>query len=65
MDNLIDEIDAFCSRHGLSESQFGILSLNDKNLVPQMRAGRDIRLSTVARIKDWMATYRPASERAA
>jgi hypothetical protein len=65
MDNLIDQIDAFCALHGLSESQFGISALNDKNLVPQLRSGRDVRLSTVARIKDWMAGYSPPSSAAA
>jgi aspartate carbamoyltransferase catalytic subunit len=55
MDTLIEEIAAFCARHGMSESQFGVLALNDKNLVPDLRKGRDLRFSTMDRIRKCMA----------
>lgn len=55
MDSLLSQIEAFCRDHGLSESQFGLLALNDKNLIPQLRNGRDLRTSTARRIQDWMA----------
>lgn len=54
MNSLIDDIDTFCRSRGMSESAFGILAANDKNLVPQIRAGRDLRMSTVNRIRDFM-----------
>ena len=65
METLINEIDAFCAKHSLSETQFGTLATNDKNLIPDLRAGRDIRLSTARRISEWMAAYRPAQDAAA
>jgi hypothetical protein len=57
--DLINKIEAFCTEHGLSDGQFGILALNDKNFVPQLREGRDVRLSTLERVQGFMAAYRP------
>ena len=59
METLITEIDAFCAEHGLTEGQFGVAALKDKNFIPDLRAGRDIRLSTAGKVQDFMATYRP------
>jgi hypothetical protein len=61
MPTLIEEIDDFREKHELSESQFGTLATNDKNLVPDLRAGRDVRMSTVERIRTFMADYRAAA----
>lgn len=58
MPTLISEIDTFMAAHGLSERQFGELSLKDKNFVNQLREGRDLRLSTVAKLRHFMMTYR-------
>lgn len=63
--DLINDIEAFCEAQGLTESQFGILALNDKNFVPQFRAGRDVRLSTVEKVRQFMLTYRPPQDAAA
>lgn len=65
MNSLIDDIGAFCRTHEMSESQFGVLVLNDKNLVPQLRGEggkRPRRLwpETEAKVRNRMATYRPA-----
>ncbi|GLI99156.1 hypothetical protein [Sphingobium sp. BS19] len=69
MSNLLTDIKAFCSTHHMSESQFGVMTLNDKNLVSQLKGEggkRPRRLwpETEAKIRREMATYRPA-ERAA
>jgi hypothetical protein len=61
MPPLISEIDAFLTAHGMTEARFGIDALGDKNFVPQLRAGRDIRLSTDRRVRDFMAAYRAAA----
>lgn len=66
MSNIIADIDAFIQVHGLSESQFGTLALNDKNLIAQLRGdgrSRPRRLwpETEARVRRFMATYRPAA----
>jgi len=65
MSNLLQDIEAFCQVHELSESQFGTLALNDKNLIPQLKGDngkRPRRLwpETEARVRSWMASYRPA-----
>lgn len=44
--------------HELSDWQFGELALKDKHLIRQLRAGRDLRMSTVARIEQFMADYK-------
>lgn len=64
MTSLLDDIIAFCEARELSEGQFGILALNDKNFVPQLREGRDIRFSTAERVRRFMVTHMP-SEKAA
>lgn len=68
MSNLLQDIEAFCQVHELSESQFGIMALNDKNLIPQLKGEggkRPRRLwpETEAKVRRTMATYLP--ERAA
>jgi hypothetical protein len=54
MDSLLTDIEAFCRKHGMAESQFGVLALNDKNFVGQVRNGRDLRISTVDRVLSFM-----------
>lgn len=57
MSDLLSEIELFCRENGISERQFGAQVMNDGKLVAQLRAGRDIRVSTVTRIREWMAAY--------
>lgn len=64
MEPLLKEIEAFCMAHGLAESRFGELALGDKPFVAQLRAGRDIRMSTARKVRAFMAEYAP-TERAA
>ena len=56
--DILSEIDAFIQATKLKEREFGLLALNDKNFVPQLREGRDVRASTVAKLKEFMASYR-------
>jgi hypothetical protein len=58
---LIQQIEAFCAKHRLSERQFGELSLNDKNIIRQLREGRDLRLSTVDRLNAFMRDFQQAA----
>lgn len=58
---LIQEIDEFVAKHGMADSQFGKLAVNDRHLVRDIRDGRDLRLSTVDRIRNFMAEYVPAT----
>lgn len=63
MSSLLCEIETFIAAHGLAESTFGQKALGDKHFVRQLREGRDIRLSTVGKVKNFMLTY--ASDREA
>lgn len=65
MSTLLDDIEAFCKARELTEAQFGLLALNDKNFVPQLREGRDIRFSTAERVRQFMLTYLPEQSAAA
>jgi aspartate carbamoyltransferase catalytic subunit len=57
MQDLLHEIEQFCLRHGMSETRFGELALNDKPFVSQLKAGRDLRGSTAERLRLFMAEY--------
>ena len=61
MDSLLAEIEAFISTHGLSQSQFGRLAVNDEHFVADVRDGRRNWPETVARVRLFMATYRAAA----
>lgn len=70
MDDLITKIEAFQCQHELSDSQFGILALNDKNLIPQLRGDggkRKRRLwpETEKTVRDFMDGYAPTPRREA
>ena len=64
MKTLLSDIEKFAARHGLSEWQFGEMALNDRHFIRQLREGRDLRMSTVERVKHFMATYRPKANAA-
>jgi predicted DNA-binding helix-hairpin-helix protein len=54
---LLDEVEAFCRRHGLSDTRFGALSpVNDTHLVSRMRSGM-LRRSTMNRVRQFMQRY--------
>lgn len=59
MSVLLSEIEAFCSFHELSEWQFGEMAMNDRHFIRQLREGRDVRVSTVERVRQFIAGYSP------
>lgn len=59
MDELLADIAAFNAKHELTEWQFGELALNDRHFVRQLRAGRDIRLSTLDRVRAFIEADAP------
>ena len=59
---LLADILAFCETHGLSIWQFGELALQDKPFVKQLKAGRRIWPETEAKVRRFMATYKPDAE---
>lgn len=62
MATLLDDINAFCEAHGLSIWQFGELAVNDKSFVKQHADGRRLWPETEAKVRRFMATYRPDAQ---
>ena len=58
---LINDIEDYCRRHGMAESTFGRLSVNDGKFVGRVRAGGRITTRTLARIQDFMAETHTSS----
>lgn len=66
MSNLVHDIEAFCATNGLSPWQFGLLALNDKPFVKQLKDGRRVWPDTEAKVRDFMAKYTaPSTDKAA
>lgn len=57
MDDLISDIETFCRAHGMPEYRFGLEAVNDRRLVPDIRAGRELRRATIERVRTFMLTY--------
>lgn len=51
---LLAEIEAYCQRHNLSRSNFGLRLMNDPCFVRDIEAGRELRRATIARLQDGM-----------
>lgn len=58
---LIEEIEAFCRKAGISETAFGRNAVKDPNLLRDLRNGRSLGMATVDRIREAM---KPAAKRA-
>ena len=56
-DELIRELDAFMTRHGIADSTFSLLATNDSHLVARIRNNRPIRRSTILKIRKYIARY--------
>lgn len=52
---LLAEIESALSRMGMSASQFGQLAVKDRSFVADLREGRDVRMSTARRVRDFIA----------
>jgi len=58
MNPLLSDIEAFIETHQMSPTQFGVAALRDKHFIRDLKRGRDIRLSTERRVRQFMLTYR-------
>ena len=58
---LVDEIDTFLARHSMTAADFGIAAMRDIAFFYKLRKGRDVRVSTVDRVRKYMAGYRGPS----
>jgi len=51
---LIEDIDAFIERAGITPTEFGLKAINDPNLYRHLKNGRNPRLATMDRIREFM-----------
>lgn len=60
---LIQAIDAFCAKHGMSDARFGELAMKDNRFVYRLRNNRrGVRIDTADRIRDFMRKHKRSSE---
>jgi len=63
-EQLLDEIEAFLARHGMSPGDFGLACRNNTHLVYRLRRGMDPKASSVDEIRRWMREHeRPLARR--
>jgi hypothetical protein len=58
-------VEQFIRRHDFAPTRFGRLAVNDPRLVFDLRAGREIGPDLEARLRAFMAHYRPGAGRVA
>lgn len=58
-DNLLPDIEAFLQTHQMAPTLFGESALKDRRFVKQLRDGRRVWPETEAKVRRFMATYRP------
>jgi len=56
-DDLLRELDDFMTRHGFSDSTFGLRATGDGHLIKRIRDGRAIRRSTIVKVKRFVARH--------
>lgn len=54
---IIEEIEAFCVRVGMTPTMFGKRAMNDSALMTNLRSGRELRRSTAKRLRRFMADF--------
>lgn len=59
--DILRSIEAFRRRHSIPVTTFGRLAVGDANLIANLKDGRELRRATEARVRKFMAEYRPAS----
>ena len=55
---LLQEIEVFLAEAAMSPTAFGLLTLNDPAFVPNLRSGRDPKLSTAEKVRAFMQEHR-------
>jgi len=61
MATILHEIETFCETHKVPPTQFGLLAMNDKAFVSQVRNGRRLWPETEAKVRGFMREYQPAT----
>lgn len=56
-DQFLKEIEQFLRRTGMTDTSFGLATMNDGKFVVRLRAGHDARLGTYDRVRAYMKNY--------
>jgi hypothetical protein len=59
MEELLSDIETFIAAHEMSEWMFGESALRDRHFIRQLRDKREPRRATIAKVRNFMASYRP------
>jgi homoserine dehydrogenase len=62
-ENFLNEVERFLVDHDMPPTVFGQKSLADPNFVFDLREGRDVRFSTVDKIRSFMSSYEKKGRR--
>lgn len=63
-DDLLSEIAAFCAAQDMTIAEFGRQALNNASFVYKLRAGEDIRLSSIDKVRRFIREFkRPLARR--
>lgn len=58
-EQILAKIERFIRLKSIGETTFGLKAVGDRNLVPQLRDGRELRRKTRERIVVFMRDYEP------
>lgn len=64
MTTLLQDIEAFLTKHEMGPTVLGHMALNDKHFVKNLREGRRVWPETEEKVRDFMAGYEPAADAA-
>lgn len=54
---IVNEIDAFLARTGMTPTRFGVESVGDRSFVTRVRAGRQLRTDTIEAMRTYMRAH--------
>jgi hypothetical protein len=57
--SLLQRVELYLRRHRISATRFGQDSMQDPNLVFELRNGRQLRRKTAARLRAWLEGEEP------
>lgn len=63
--SFISEVEAYCKARGIAEASLGSYAVNQSGLVDKLRRGGNSSLTTIERVRDYMAANPPQQKNAA
>jgi predicted Ser/Thr protein kinase len=62
-EKLLAEVEAFLEKTGMRETTFGFETVNDPALVSDLRNGRNVRIDTAEKLRNYIAKNRGGKPR--